>query len=49
LFSIANEYWVSFSFDDNLYDKKYVFVQGALDESNFTDIPFLDCRGVMIR
>ncbi len=49
LFDIANEYWVSFSFGDYLFDKKYVFVQGALDENNFTDIPFLDRRGVMIR
>jgi len=49
LFSMASEYWVSFSFEDYLYDKKYVFVQGSLDETNFTDIPFLDRKGVMIR
>lgn len=45
----ANEYWVSFSFHDNLYDKKYIFVPGSLDTMHFTDIPFLDRRGVMIR
>lgn len=49
LFSMANEYWVSFSAEDYLFDKKYVFVQGSLEESNFTDIPFLARRGVMIR
>lgn len=49
LLKIANEYWVSFSFDNYLYDKKYIFVQGSLEESNFTEIPFLDKRGVMIR
>ncbi len=50
LFELANEYWVSFSLDDYLFDKKYVFVQGAIDEMNFTEIPFLDGRrGVMIR
>lgn len=47
--NIVNEYWVSFSFNDYLYDKKYVFVQGSLDGMNFTDIPFLDRKGVMIR
>jgi hypothetical protein len=47
--NIVNEYWVSFSFNDYLYDKKYVFVQGSLDDMNFTDIPFLDRKGVMIR
>ena len=50
LFQLANEYWVSFSLNDYLFDKKYVFVQGAVDEMNFTEIPFLDGRkGVMIR
>jgi hypothetical protein len=45
----ANEYWVSFSFHDYLYDKKYVFVPGSLDAMNFTEIPFLNRKGVMIR
>lgn len=49
LFDIASEYWVSFSHDDYLYDKKYVFVQGSLESANFTEIPFLDRKGVMIR
>lgn len=46
---VANEYWVSFSFRDYLYDKKYVFVPGSLDAMNFTEIPFLNRKGVMIR
>ncbi len=46
---LANEYWISFSFHDYLYDKKYVFVPGSLDEINFTEIPLLKRRGVMIR
>ena len=46
---IANEYWVSFSFNDYLYDKKYVFVPGSLAQINFTDIPLLNRKGVMIR
>jgi hypothetical protein len=46
---LANEYWVSFSFQDYLYDKKYVFVPGSLDQMNFTEIPFLNRKGVMIR
>lgn len=46
---LANEYWVSFSYNDYLYDKKYVFVPGSLDVMNFTEIPFLNRKGVMIR
>jgi hypothetical protein len=47
--SIANEYWISFSYNGYLYDKKYVFVPGSLEEMNFTTIPFLNRKGVMIR
>ncbi len=46
---LANEYWISFSFHDHLYDKKYVFVPGSLEEIHFTEIPLIGRRGVMIR
>ncbi len=49
IMALANEYWVSFSYNDYLYDKKYVFVPGSLDAMNFTEIPFLNRKGVMIR
>lgn len=49
LFEIANEYWVSFTFEGNMYDKKYVFVAGSIDAAHFTRIPFLNRKGVMIR
>lgn len=46
---LANEYWVSFSYHDYLYDKQYVFVPGSLEAIHFTEIPFLNRKGVMIR
>lgn len=49
LFDIANEYWVSFTYDGYMYDKKYVFVRGSITTDNFTRIPLLERRGVMIR
>lgn len=49
LFSLANEYWVSFVLDDLMYDKKYVFVRGSISKDHFTTIPFLQKKGVMIR
>lgn len=49
LLNMASEFWVSFSHDNYLYDKKYVFVPGSFDEILFAPIPFLDRRGVMIR
>jgi len=49
LFDIVHEFFVSFSADNHLYDKKYIFVKGSLDEANFTTIPILDRKGVMIK
>jgi len=49
LFNFTNEYHVSFSFDNYLYDKKYVFVKGSLSETNFTEIPLVGKRGVLIK
>lgn len=49
LFHLTNEYWVSFVYDGYMYEKKYIFVQGSIEESNFTSIPFLNRKGVMIR
>jgi hypothetical protein len=49
LFGLTNEYWVSFSYNGHLYDKKYVFVRGSIDEANFTSIPYTKWKGVMIR
>jgi hypothetical protein len=49
LFRITNEFWVSFSLDGHLYDRKYIFVEGSLDESFLIGIPFTDRYGVIIR
>ena len=49
LFDITNEYWVSFKYQVYMYDKKYVFVKGSIDKMNFTEIPFLKRKGVMIK
>jgi hypothetical protein len=49
LFKITNEYWVSFVHEGYMYDKKYIFVQESISETNFTSIPFLNRKGVMIR
>jgi len=49
LFGLTNEYWVSFMYHEHMYDKKYVFVRGSITEDNFTLIPFLGRKGVMIR
>ena len=49
LFDITNEYWVSFQYGGYMFDKKYIFVKGSISEINFTPIPFINKKGVMIR
>jgi hypothetical protein len=49
VFDLTSEYWVSFSLNGNLYDKRYLFVPGSLNPINFMRIPFIEKDGVMIR
>lgn len=48
VFPLHNEFLLSFTHDNHLFDKKYTFVGGSIREDNFTDVPLLNRRGVMI-
>ena len=48
IFELTNQFWVSFVLDNELQDKKFVFVPGSVDEKNFVDIPILGVEGVLI-
>lgn len=47
--NLNNEYWVSFYLNNTMYDRKYVFLPGVINEEFFTQIPLLEKRGVMIK
>ncbi|WP_186753767.1 hypothetical protein [Echinicola salinicaeni] len=47
LFSLNNEFWVSYYILDQIFDKKFVFVEGSMDKSNIQYIPDLDLEGVL--
>ena len=49
LFGITNEFWVSFWYEGTLFDKRYVFVTESIIEDNFTEVPMIGKRGVMIK
>jgi hypothetical protein len=49
VFGLSNEYWISFYLGKDMYDKKYVFLPESITEENFTAIPVLNKKGVMIR
>ncbi|UCS94158.1 hypothetical protein KZP23_03750 [Echinicola marina] len=47
LFSLNNEFWVSYYILDQIFDKKFVFVEGSMDKNNIQYIPDLDLEGVL--
>lgn len=49
VFVLSNQYWLSFYVGRELHDKKYIFLAGSIDETNFTTLPLMDARGVMIQ
>src|SRR5438552_17101301 len=46
VFGLNNEYWVSFYLDNEMYDKKNIFLPETIIPENFTMIPVLNKRGV---
>ncbi|MBK9761546.1 MAG: hypothetical protein IPO90_16655 [Flavobacteriales bacterium] len=48
VFVLSNQYWLSFYVDGRLYDKKYIFVAGSIDQEHFTELPLMKRRGVLI-
>lgn len=49
VFTMHNEYWVSFFGDNQLLDKKFIFLAETIQEENLITIPGLDKKGVMIK
>jgi hypothetical protein len=47
LFALTNEYWVSYYILDQIFDKKFIFPVGSMDESNLRIIPELGLEGVL--
>jgi hypothetical protein len=48
VFGLNNEYWVSFWIDNIMYDKKFIFLPETIKEENFTEIPVIRKKGVLI-
>jgi hypothetical protein len=48
VFALSNQYWLSFYIGRELHDKKYIFLAGSIEEGNFTNLPLMNVRGVMI-
>lgn len=48
VFRFTNEYWVSFFDEGKMFDKKYIFASESISEQNFTLIPVIGKKGVLI-
>lgn len=49
VFGLSNQYWLSFYIDSVLHDKKFIFLPDSIQEENFTTVPLMKARGVMIQ
>lgn len=49
VFGLSNEYWISFTINGQLMDKKFVFLPETIVESNFVNVPIINKRGVLIK
>ena len=49
VFGLNNEYWVSFYLNKVMYDKKFVFLTETIKKENFTQIPVMNVKGVLIK
>lgn len=48
VFGLNNQYWLSFYVNGVLHDKKFIFVPDSILEENFTTVPLMNERGVLI-
>lgn len=49
VFGLSNEYWVSFTLDNQLLDKKFIFLPETIVPENFITIPVVNKKGVLIK
>lgn len=49
VFGLSNEYWVSFTLNNQLFDKQFIFLPETIIDKNFITLPVLNKRGVMIK
>lgn len=49
VFPLSNQYWLSFYLNGVIHDRRYIFLAGSIDEANFTRLPLMNARGVLIQ
>ena len=49
MFTLNNEYWISFYSGNELLDSKFIFLADTIQEKYLVDIPLLGKKGVLIK
>lgn len=49
IFGLTNEYWVSFWVNEQMFDKKFIFLPETITEKNMKTIPVLGSKGIIIQ
>lgn len=49
VFGLHNEFWVSFFKDNELLDKKYIFLAETIKNENLINVPVIFKKGIMIK
>lgn len=47
VFHLANEYWVSYYLNDEIYDKKYIFLPDSIQPKHISPIQGFDMEGIV--
>ena len=47
LFHLFNEYWVSYYINEQIFDKKFIFVPDSVSEENISTIDLLNKEGIL--
>ena len=47
VFHLANEYWVSYYIDKQIFDKRFVFMPESINEDNLSFVKELDMEAVL--
>lgn len=48
VFSLHNEYWLTFYANKELHDKKYIFLAESIKDEHLTNIPLIGKKGILI-
>jgi DNA-binding protein Fis len=48
VFALSNEYWVSFYENNQILDKKFIFLAESITDENMINVPLINKKGVMI-